>query len=108
MTSSAVRSKAVALLLLIRCLLLLPLFVGFCVRSFISYAAVCSVKNFQFCNHLAKKEKAGCFTFIDLLLSFGCKLSVSLHHGALGCSAVGDCGIPGPTHFPFFHMYVGC
>ena len=27
---------------------------------------------FEFCNHLAEEEKAGCFALIVLLMSYGC------------------------------------
>ena len=58
-----VRSKAaVLLLLLIRCLLLLPLW-GFCVCSMFSYA-VHSVLPSQVCIHLDGEERAGCFALL--------------------------------------------
>ena len=41
---------------------------------------------FKFCDHLDGEERAGCFT-----LSFWCL--VDLPHGAVGWSAVCDCGI---------------
>ena len=47
---------------------------------------------FQFCN-LDVEERAGCFAFIVLRMSCYCKCSVALPHGAMGWSAVCDCGI---------------
>ena len=35
----------------------------------------------------------GCFTFIVFLVSYGCYCTVTLPHGAVGWSAVCDCGI---------------
>ena len=49
---------------------------------------------FWFCNHLEETEKAGCFAIIVLQMSCYCKCSVALPHGAVGWSAVCDCGIP--------------
>ena len=46
-----------------------------------------------FCNHLDQEARAGCFAFIVFWLSFYCKCSVALPHGAMGLSAVCDCGI---------------
>ena len=37
--------------------------------------------------------RAGCFTLIVFLLLCGCLCSVSLPHGAVGWSAVCECGI---------------
>ena len=61
MTKAAVHSKAVVLLLLIRCLLLPPLFVGvLCLilvllcSTLVSYFSVLG-------NHLDGEERAGCF-----------------------------------------------
>ena len=44
---------------------------------------------------LAKKQesRAGCFALIVFLMSCDCKCSVALPHGAVGWSAVCDCGI---------------
>ena len=42
--------------------------------------------------HLAEKERADCFALIVFLLSCCCKCSVALPHGAVGRSAVCDCG----------------
>ena len=62
MISAAVRSKAVVLLLFIHCLLLLPLFVGFCVGSLFFCAVLCVLSSF--CHHPAGEERAGCFTVV--------------------------------------------
>ena len=48
---------------------------------------------FQFCNHLEEEEEAGCFAFIVLQMYCYYKCSVALPHGAMGWSAVCDCGI---------------
>ena len=63
--SAAVCSNAVVLLLLIHCLLLLPLFVGFghcLVMLYLVYN--------QVFNHLTEEERAGCFTLTVFLLTF--------------------------------------
>ena len=65
---AAVRSKAVVLLLLIRCLVCFPLIVG----------VLCLALS-----HLEEEERAGCFAFIVLWMSCYCKCSVSLPPGAL-------------------------
>ena len=76
-------AKTMVLLLLIRCLLLLPLWdsvivVCFLVRYFISIL-------------LDGKERAGCFTLFVFLVS--CDCFVALSHDATGLSAVCYCGI---------------
>ena len=50
--------------------------------------------SFLVCYYLGEEERAGCFAFIVLLVSCYCKCSVALSHGAMGWSAVCDCGIP--------------
>ena len=40
-----------------------------------------------------KRERAGCFTFIVFSMSCYCECPVTLSHGAVGWSAVCDCGI---------------
>ena len=88
---AAVRSKAVVLLLLINCLLLLPLFVGgggLCILFLFCYSVLCV----RLCNHLDKEERAACLA----LMSSWCHVTVSvvaLPHGAVGWSGVCDCGI---------------
>ena len=44
------------------------------------------------CNHFDEEERAGCFHFIVLWISCCCKCLVALPHGAVGWSAVCDCG----------------
>ena len=48
---------------------------------------------FKFCNQLKEEEKAGCFAIIVLKTYCFYKCSVALPHGAVGWSAVCDCGI---------------
>ena len=48
---------------------------------------------FYFCNHHEEEEKAGCFAFIVLQMYYYYKGSVALPHGAVGWSAVCECGI---------------
>ena len=68
-----------------------PLFVG---SSLFVFVLVCiTLCPFLFCNHLDKKERAGCFAFIVFWMPCYCKCSVALPHGAMGWSAVCDCGI---------------
>ena len=59
MAQAAVRSKAVVLLLLIRCLLLLPLWESKLLYVLL-YVTLCP---FQFYNHLDGEERAGCFAW---------------------------------------------
>ena len=44
-------------------------------------------------NHLDEEVRAGCFAFIVFWMSCYCKCPVALPHGAVGLSAVCDCGI---------------
>ena len=44
-------------------------------------------------NHLEEEEKAGCFSIIVLQMYCYYKCSMALPHGAVGWSAVCDCGI---------------
>ena len=46
-----------------------------------------------FCNHLKEEDRAVCFAFIAPWMSGYCKCAVALPHGAVGWSAVCDCGI---------------
>ena len=87
MAKAAVRTKAVVLLLFIYCLMYFPLFVGVLCLSLFCYALLCVHSS------LAKKEKAGCFATIVLQMYCYCKCSVVVLHGAVGWSAVFDCGI---------------
>ena len=56
------------------------------------YVTLCS---FKFCNHLDGEVKAGCFSWFVFLVS--CDGCVALSGGAIGLSAVCDCGIPDHT-----------
>ena len=47
---------------------------------------------FLFYNHLEEEEGAGCFAFIVFQMSCYCKCSAALPHGAMGWSAMCDCG----------------
>ena len=69
------------LVLLFYCLLLLPLFAGV-------LCLVLVLLSVSFCNHLGGKERAGCFALTVFLVSCNC-----LPRGAVGWSAVCDCGI---------------
>ena len=46
---------------------------------------------FWFCGRLVGEERAGCFAWFVFLVSRCC--CVALTHGAMGLSAVCDCGI---------------
>ena len=48
---------------------------------------------FLFCNNLYEEDRTGCFALIDCLMSCDCKCSVAHPCGAMGWSAVCDCGI---------------
>ena len=48
---------------------------------------------FLFCNHIEEEEKAGRFAIFVLQMYCCHKCSVALPHGAVGWSAVCDCGI---------------
>ena len=69
-----------------------PLFVGVLCLSLFCYALLCV--HTSFFNHLEEEEKAGCFAIIVSQVSCYCKCSVALPHGAMGWSAVCDCGNP--------------
>ena len=56
------------------------------------FAVHCFV-SFSFCNHLYGKERASCCTLIVFLMSFDCKVFVTLLRGAVGWSAVCNWGI---------------
>ena len=45
------------------------------------------------CNHFEKEEKAGCFAIIVLQIYCYYKFCVALSRGAVGWSALFDCGI---------------
>ena len=59
--------------------------------------------NFSLINHLEEEEKAGCFAIVVLQMYCYYKYSVVLPHGAMGWSAVCDCGIPDHTHLLSYH-----
>ena len=84
---AAVRSKAMVLLLLIRCWLLLLLLDSVIVLCFV----VRYLASILFCNHLDEEERAGFFVLVVFLVSHDC--CVALTHDAMGLSAVCDCGI---------------
>ena len=78
---AVVRSKAVVLLLLIRCCLLFPLF----------------------CNHLDGEERAGCIALFVVLVPRDC--CVALPQDATGLSAICDCGISLSYSLTFFYLF---
>ena len=87
MALADVRSKAVVLLLLIRCRLLLPLWDSVIVQGFI-------VRNFVYIPVLQSSRwgrQSWLLCFVCLLVSRVC--CVALPHDATGLSAVCDCGI---------------
>ena len=88
---SYVSNIHLALHLLMYCLIYFPLVVGFLSLSLVCYALLCIHSSFA--KHLEEEEKAGCFAFIALQISCYCRCSVALYHGALGWSALCDCGI---------------
>ena len=49
--------------------------------------------SFLVCNHLEEEETAGCFAFFVLRMSRYCICCVAQTYGAVGWSAVCDCGI---------------
>ena len=55
-------------------------------------------------HHLDKEERAGCFTLIFFLISYSCDCwcFLTLPRGAVGWSAVCDCGTVFPDHTHFF------
>ena len=48
---------------------------------------------FKCCKHLEEEMRAGSFALTALRMSCYCKCSVALPHGAVGWSAVCECGI---------------
>ena len=54
--------------------------------SVLVFVLVCiTLCPFQFCNHLDKEERAGCFAFVAFWMSCYCKCPVALAHVAVGC-----------------------
>ena len=47
----------------------------------------------SFCSNLSGDERAGCFTLFIFMVSYHCYCSVVPPDGAVGWSAVCDCGI---------------
>ena len=74
-----------------------------CRGSVFVFVFVCTTLNpFLFYNNLDEEGRVGCFAFIVFWMSCYCKRSMSLLHGAVGWSAVCDCGIfPDHTHLLF-------
>ena len=65
-----------------------------CGGSMLVFVFVCiTLCPFYFCNHLEEEERAGCFGFIVFWMSCYCKCPIALPHGAVGWSAVCNCGI---------------
>ena len=91
LANATVRSKAVVLLLIIYYFMYIPLFVGVLCWSLFRYALLYVLSSFAI--FLTRKKEPGCFTFIVFLMSCYCKCPVALPHGAVGWSAVCDCGI---------------
>ena len=83
-------SKAVVLLFLIYCFMCLPFLWGFCV--YLCFAVYYFVSFPVFAIILTKK-RAVCIAFIVFRLFGYCKCSVARPQGAIGGSALCDCGI---------------
>ena len=69
-------------------LMFFQLFVGVLCLSLFWYLLLCVHTSVS----LEEEERANCFAFINLHMSFYFKCSVALPHGAVGWSAVCDCG----------------
>ena len=93
MAKAAVRSKVVVLLLLlVGCLVCFPLVVGVLYLSLLCCALPCVLSSFAII--LKRKSESWLFfSFIVLWMSRYCKCSVTLPYGAVGRSALCDCGI---------------
>ena len=80
--SAAVRSKAVILLLLIRCFLMHPLFVGVKLGLVIvMYRRILCYLFLSF-KQLAEEVRACCFTCIVFLLPYHCYLRIEIYFSA--------------------------
>ena len=100
MAYTAVRSKAVILLLLIHCILLLPL----CESVIFLCFVVCNFMSILVCNHLDGEERAGCFAWFVLLMSLD--RCAALPCGAISLSAVCEIVVfPDHTHLLFFYNH---
>ena len=86
MAKVVVRPRSVVMLLLTYCLMYFPLSVGALWLS----NTVCP---FLVCNVLEEEEKTCCFAIIVLQMYCYYKCSTALPNGAVGWSAVCDCGI---------------
>ena len=72
---------------IVQCYVLEAIDIGFEVLLYVTL----SLCLFQFCNHLDGEERAGCFAWFIFLVSLDdC---VALPSGAMGLSAVCNCGI---------------
>ena len=92
MAYHAVRSMAMVLLLLIYYLLVIPLFVGvMCLVLVLLYSTLCP-SSFAIIL-MGKRKRVICFTLTVFLIACDSQCSVALPHGAVGWSAVCDCGI---------------
>ena len=92
MAWTAVHSKSVILLWLLLLLLFVAPIVGFCVCSMFCCTLLCILSSFAVIMHDGE-ERAGWFILSVFLMSCYCYCSVALPHGAMGWSAVCDCGI---------------
>ena len=70
-----------------------PLFVGVLCLSLFCYALHCVYSGFALVLWGGEGGRAGCFAGIVLQMYCYNKFSVALPHGAVGGSAVCDCGI---------------
>ena len=97
------------MLLFIHCLLFFRLFVGFCVWSLFSHTVECPFLFvyyyvlFCFCNHPAREERAGCFTFLVFTMSYRCYYYLPLP--VVGWSVVCGCGISWPHSLAFLMVF---
>ena len=87
MTQAAVRSKTVVLLLTIYCLMYYQLFLRVLCLSLFCYALFCVHSSFA----IILKRKRKLYIVLQMYCYYKC--SVALPHGAMGWSAVCDCGI---------------
>ena len=82
-----------------------------CRGSVLVFVLICiTLCPFQFCNRLDEKERAGYFAFIVFWISCYSKCPVALPYGAVGWSAVCDCGVSWSysltfCHYPFVPNY---
>ena len=90
LAQAAFRSKAVFLLLMIYYFMYTPSFVEALCWSLFRYALLNVLSNFAII--LTRKREPGCFAFIVFLMFCYCKCPVALPRGAVGWSAVCDCG----------------